>query len=65
MLENQKMCNKAVDNYTHTLKFVSVCYKTQKMYNKAVDTSPSAIQFLNAVRLNKLFIKLFIFAISI
>ena len=28
--KNQRLCDKAVDNYTHGLKFVPGCYKTQK-----------------------------------
>ena len=28
--KNQKMCCKAVDNYSHILEFGSNCYKTQK-----------------------------------
>ena len=40
------MCDKAVDNYFHTLEFVPECYKTQKMCDKAVDTHPSTIQFI-------------------
>ena len=40
------MCNKAVENYPHTLEYVSECYKTQKMFDKAVDTYPSTIKFV-------------------
>ena len=29
------MCNKAVDNYAHALKFVPDCYMTQEMCDKA------------------------------
>ena len=43
--EDQKMCNKAVDNYTHALKLVANCYKTQEMCDKPVNTYPSTIQF--------------------
>ena len=28
--KNQQMCDKAVDNYPHALKFVPDCYMTQK-----------------------------------
>ena len=35
------MCNKAVDNYAHALKFVPDQCKAQKMCIKAVDTHPS------------------------
>ena len=31
-----KTCDKAVDTYPSTIKFVSECYKTQGMCNKAV-----------------------------
>ena len=31
------MCDKAVDDYAHALKFISDCYKTQEMCNKAVN----------------------------
>ena len=34
----KKIWNKAVDNYTHALKFVSDCFKTEKIGNKAGDT---------------------------
>ena len=37
MLQNHKLCNKAIDNYTHALEFVPKCYKTQKMCDKAVN----------------------------
>ena len=40
------MCDKAVDNYSYALKFVSDCYKPQKNCNKAVGTYPSAMQFV-------------------
>ena len=33
--KNQKMCNKAADNYPHALEFVHECYKTQSMCDKA------------------------------
>ena len=42
--KDQKMCNKAGNNYSHALIIVSNCYKTQKMCSVAVDTYPSAIQ---------------------
>ena len=32
--KNQEMCNKVVDNYPHTLEFVTECYKTQKCVMK-------------------------------
>ena len=40
------MCNKAVDNYRHALKFVSECYKTNKICDKAVDSYPSTMKFV-------------------
>ena len=43
------MCNKAVGNYPHALKFVPECYKTQKIFKmcgKAVDTYRSTIKFV-------------------
>ena len=30
LLQDEKMCNKAVDNYAHVLEFVRNCYKSQK-----------------------------------
>ena len=36
--KNYEMCNKAVDNYSHALKFVPNCYITQKTCDKAVTT---------------------------
>ena len=54
--KNQKMCNKAVDNYHHALAFFFFfffffffeCYKTQKICDKAVKAYPSTINlFLN------------------
>ena len=40
--KDQKMCDKAVDNYSHALKTASDCFKTQ-----AFGTYPSAIQFVS------------------
>ena len=40
------MCDKAVDNYPHALKFAPDCYITQKMCDKAVNTNDSTIQFV-------------------
>ena len=31
------MCDKAVNNYLSTIKFVSECLITQEMFNKAVN----------------------------
>ena len=44
--KNQEMCNKAVDNYPHSLEFVPECYKTQKMCDKAVDKHPTTIKYV-------------------
>ena len=44
--KNQKMCNKAVDNYAYALEFVPICLRLRKECNKPVDTNPSAIQFI-------------------
>ena len=44
--QNQRMFNKAVDNYAHVLEFVSDWCNTQIMRNKADDTDLSAIQFV-------------------
>ena len=38
--KDQSMCNKAVDNYAHTLGSVLDCYKTQNMRDKAASTYP-------------------------
>ena len=32
------MCDKTVNNYSYTLKFVPECYMTQKMCDNAVST---------------------------
>ena len=32
--KNQKMCNKAIDNYPHALEFVPESYETQKCVTK-------------------------------
>ena len=44
--KNQKMCNKAVDNYPHLLEFVPNCFNTQKMCNKTLNTYLSPIPFV-------------------
>ena len=45
--KNHEICNKAVENYPHTLHFVPECYKTKKkMCNKAVNTYPSTIKLI-------------------
>ena len=33
----QEMCDKAVDTYPATIKYVPECHKTQEMCNKAVN----------------------------
>ena len=40
------MCDKAVDNYPHALKFLPDCFIAQKMCDKAVNTYHSTIQFV-------------------
>ena len=44
--KNQQMCNKALDNYSHELEFISECCKTLKMCDKAVDTHPPTIKYV-------------------
>ena len=44
--KNQQICDKSIDNYSHTLEFVPGFYKYQKMYNRAVGTQPSTKQFV-------------------
>ena len=52
------MCNKTVDNYTHSLEFVPDCYMTQTICTKVVDThSLQQNLFLNTIRLKKCVIK--------
>ena len=41
------MCNKAVGNYPHALKFVPDCHITQKLCDKAVNLHHSTIQFVS------------------
>ena len=38
------MCDKALESYPGTLKFVPNCYITQKMCDKALNTFHSTIQ---------------------
>ena len=35
--KTQEICDKAIDNYVHSLEFVPDCYKTRKMF-KTVNT---------------------------
>ena len=71
---DQEMCNKAVDNYPHTLRFVPECYKTQVMCDKVVNTYSSTIKFAPECYktqniwdkvFNKCFLAFFIFLIDI
>ena len=41
------MCNKAVDNFTHALKFVPARCKTKEIFIKVVDTHPSTIKYVH------------------
>ena len=54
--KNHKMCNRAVDNDPHTLKFNPNCYVTQKMSDKAVNTHHSTIK-LECYKTHELFDK--------
>ena len=38
--KNQKMSNKAADNYAFAIQFVSECYKAQEMCDKNIDACP-------------------------
>ena len=40
------MCNEAVDNYAHELKFVPDCCKAQKRCDKPLNTYASTVQFI-------------------
>ena len=40
------MYSNSVDNYSHPLEFVSVCYKAKKMCDKAGNTYPSIKNFV-------------------
>ena len=40
------MCDKAVENYPHALKFVPDCYLIQKMFDEAVKTYHHTTQFV-------------------
>ena len=42
--KDQKMY-KAVNNYSHALRFVLNCYRTREVYYKALSTYVSAMQF--------------------
>ena len=44
--KNLKMCNKAVDNFSHALEFVPDCYMIQNVSDKAVSTCPSTKKIL-------------------
>ena len=45
--KNQEICNKADDNYPHTLEFVPECFTTQEMCHKVVSAHSSTIQFVS------------------
>ena len=44
--KTQEMCDKAVDNYPSTKKYVPDRYKTQEISDKAVDDNPDALEFV-------------------
>ena len=44
--KNQKICNKAIDNYSHALEFILNYYKTQQMCNKAIDNYTHALEIV-------------------
>ena len=41
------MCNKALGNYVHALKFVPDQYKTQEMCNKTVDAHHATMKYVS------------------
>ena len=45
--EDQEMADKAVDHYSHSLRFVADSYKTGIMYNKDAGIDPFAIHFVS------------------
>ena len=45
--KDQQICDKAVDNYPHSLKFAPDWYMTQKMCDKAVNIDHSTMQFVS------------------
>ena len=53
------MCDKAILEKAGTLQYFPDCYKNQEMCNKAVEIYPHSF-LLNAIRLKKYVIKLFI-----
>ena len=56
----QKMCEQAVDNYYHALRFGPSCYKTKKKKLLVLILLQYSF-FLNVIRLTKCVIKLLIF----
>ena len=44
--KNQKMRNKAVDNYPYAFEFVTECYKTYETCYKATDIHPFTIKYV-------------------
>ena len=62
--KTQKMCDKVVDTYPSTLKFVPECFVIQEMCDKAVNRCFLYLTiFLTGIKLNKcvteLFLKIF------
>ena len=54
------MCDKAVDTYHSTIKFVPECHKTQEMCDKAVDTFLYFIIFLIDIKCKECVTELFL-----
>ena len=44
--KNQKISNRALDNFAHPLECTPDCFETQKVCKKAVNTYHSTIQFV-------------------
>ena len=60
MLQNQEMCDKAVENYSHALEFVPECDKTKKCVIKLLILILLQYNlFSNAIRLKKCVIEQF------
>ena len=54
MLDDSKVCDKAVDTYPSTIKFVPECFMTQEMWDKAVGRCfLYLILFLISIKLKK------------
>ena len=54
------MCDKAVDTYPSTIKYVPECFMTQEMCDKAVNSFFYSILFLIGIKLKKCVIELFL-----